>query len=192
MNTSFGKLTIINESILNGKKYYLCKCTCGKIKQVNKRDLLGGKTKSCGCSRIKHGFCVGKTIPEVSAFLNAKSRCNNPNRENYKNYGGRGIQFLYKNFQEFIDDVGMRPTNKHSLDRIDNNGHYAKGNCRWASREQQIKNRRFQIDSYYYNGESIIQAAKRLQCSSDSLYRRIRVYKWSKEKAFTTPSRHKK
>ena len=69
-------------------------------------------------------------------------RCTNPKRKDYKNYGGRGIKVLYKDFDEFIKDVGERPTPKHSIDRIFNDGNYEPGNCKWSTAKEQADNRR--------------------------------------------------
>jgi hypothetical protein len=73
-----------------------------------------------------------------------KSRCNNPKNISYPHYGGRGIQIYpawRHSFETFLADVGRRPDSKHSLDRIDNDGHYEPGNVRWATRQQQVRNR---------------------------------------------------
>ena len=80
--------------------------------------------------------------PERRAFTSAKYRCNNPKAPNYRLYGGRGIEMRYQSFEDFILDVGLRPSAKHSLDRINNAGHYEIGNCRWATKSQQASNRR--------------------------------------------------
>lgn len=85
--------------------------------------------------------------PEHQAFYAAKNRCNNPNYKQFKDYGGRGIRFLYKDFDEFYKDVGPRPSPKHSLDRKEVNGHYEPGNCRWGTSMQQWRNRRVALIS---------------------------------------------
>lgn len=70
------------------------------------------------------------------------TRCNNPNSISYHNYGGRGIKVLYDSFQQFYSDVGPKPGKQYSIDRIYNNGHYALGNCCWATPREQSANRR--------------------------------------------------
>jgi len=79
--------------------------------------------------------------PEYRAYIDAKSRCNNPNSQRWYTHGGRGIKFLFKNFDEFFAAVGERP-NGMTLDRINNDGHYEAGNVRWATPSQQVSNRR--------------------------------------------------
>ena len=92
----------------------------------------------------KHGHHVGrKATPEYSAYRNAKSRCTNERAVQFPYYGGRGIEFRFNSFQEFLNDIGLRPSQNHSLDRIDVNGHYEVGNIRWATKsEQQFNVRR--------------------------------------------------
>lgn len=75
-------------------------------------------------------------------FSCAKQRCNNLNHKSYRNYGGRGIKVLYRSYAEFIIDVGRRPEGL-TLDRINNNGNYEIGNCRWTDRSTQNRNRRW-------------------------------------------------
>lgn len=114
--------------------------------------------------------------PEYSAWQSIKARCFNKNYEHYEYYGGKGITVCerWKNsFQAFYQDVGARPSEKHSIDRINNNGHYEPGNVRWALPSTQVINRRtfkkntsgytgviFDINSKKYR--SMIQVNKKL------------------------------
>lgn len=93
--------------------------------------------------RAVHGH-RGKdfTSPEYYVYVAAKQRCTNPRNASYKNYGGRGIKFKFKDFQEFIKHIGLRPNSKVQLDRIKNDGNYEVGNVRWATKEEQMLNRR--------------------------------------------------
>ena len=82
--------------------------------------------------------------PEHKAWSHMKQRCTNPNDKRYHSHGGRGITFCedWKSFENFFKDMGLRPSDKHSLDRIDNDGNYEKGNCRWATQSEQSINKR--------------------------------------------------
>ncbi len=80
--------------------------------------------------------------PEYDAYFNAKIRCTNPRSRAWKNYGGRGVQFRFQSFLEFISHIGPKPSSEHTLDRIDNNSHYEIGNVRWLLHGEQSRNRR--------------------------------------------------
>jgi len=87
----------------------------------------------------KHGHHGTK---EYWAFRQARNRCTNPSLISYKNYGGRGIEFRFDSFGQWYAALGPAPTPEHTVDRIDNDGHYEPGNVRWATREEQSKNQR--------------------------------------------------
>lgn len=90
-------------------------------------------------------------IVESDAYQGAKTRCTKPRHPAYKNYGGRGIQFRFKSFAEFLAHVGTRPSPEYTLDRIDNTGHYETGNVRWALWTEQASNRRPRARKGYYS-----------------------------------------
>ena len=94
---------------------------------------------------LKHGFArPGKEAPEYRAWAALRNRCSNPNHDAYKNYGGRGIKVCerWNDFLAFLEDMGPRPSPKHSIDRINNDGNYEPDNCRWATRSEQCRNMR--------------------------------------------------
>lgn len=147
---TFGRLSVIEEV---GKEW-LCICSCGSFKRSTTQLLNRGAVKSCGClkfdcqSNFKHGYAVkdkNKRPNEYNIWLGIKRRCNNPKDPAYKNYGGRGITICdrwLESFENFLEDMGFRPSPKHSIDRIDNDGNYCKENCRWVTREVQSINKR--------------------------------------------------
>jgi hypothetical protein len=148
----FGRLTVI-ERAANGSKgaRWRCVCECGGEKIVASGNLHYGGVKSCGCWRRERGrenrthgeSGSGNTVKtkEYGAYRGAKNRCENPRDRDFKNWGGRGVKFLYPSYEAFLADLGRSPPGT-SLDRIDNNGHYEPGNCRWATPKQQVNNQR--------------------------------------------------
>lgn len=126
-----------------------CKCECGNEYIISVSNLFHGNTKSCGClkkrgTRLDHGR---SHTTEHRVWSKMIDRCRNKNTPEYKNYGGRGIKVCdrWLDFKNFLSDMGMRPSNEVSIDRIDNNGDYEPGNCRWATRAQQSVNKRTNV-----------------------------------------------
>jgi hypothetical protein len=131
-----------------------CRCDCGNVCFTTGTRLRGG-TKSCGClqrliavgvcreNHFKHGEKTkAGASPEYAAYMRARYRCTQQSYHGFYCYGGRGIKFLFKSFAEFLETVGRRPSARHSLDRINNDGHYEKGNVKWSTRKEQSLNRR--------------------------------------------------
>lgn len=165
----YGRLTVVSyagKRGVQGSRVWNCRCECGTELVCYASNLRTGDTRSCGCwqqenlpnIRLKHGGCrkVGR-LPEHNVFVLARQRCINPKLKSYRHYGGRGIEFRFTSFEHFMDAVGPRPSPRHSLDRIDNEGHYEPGNVRWATTEQQANNKRNSV-WVSYGGRSLTVA----------------------------------
>ena len=98
-------------------------------------------SKECNSGTGSRGGLCRVHKAEFFAYNNAKERCNRKSNSHYSRYGGRGIEFRFKSFKEFFEYIGPRPSALHQLDREDNDGHYERGNVRWATREQNALNR---------------------------------------------------
>ena len=154
----FGKLTAIFRSGTSraGKVTWLCQCACGVEKIVISGNLVNGFSKSCGCNqirlarlrgreRIKHGHARdGKLTQEYNSWMAMHKRCRQPTTRDFEHYGGRGITVCerWKEFANFLKDMGPKPTPSHSIDRINVNGNYELANCRWATTKEQAGNKR--------------------------------------------------
>lgn len=157
----FGKLSVLSEGTRDhtGRVRLVAKCDCGEVVLVRPSNLRSGATTSCGCERraslsrrtLKHGQ---RHTPEYRAWLGLKNRCGNPSNKNYMDYGGRGISVCERwkdSFEAFLEDMGKRPSDKHSIDRIDVNGNYEPGNCRWVTWDIQARNKRNSKTSFSPN-----------------------------------------
>ncbi len=161
----FGKWTVIEYwCIIKNNTHWKCKCDCGTIRIVNGMSLVAKASQSCGCvqkefiSKLteRHGESrKGKATLEYVSWMSLKNRCNNKKGQNYKDYGGRGITVCdrwMQCFENFLEDMGRRPTPQHSIDRIENDKGYYKENCRWATGKVQTNNARSNV-MIEYNGE---------------------------------------
>lgn len=148
-------------------------------------------TRSRGLRTIeRHGRCPRGQAqpPEYSAWAQMLQRCENKGNPSYCNYGGRGISVCdrWRSFSQFLADVGARPSAKHSIDRINNDGNYEPGNVRWATRSEQNRNHR-RLRMLTLNGEThcVVEWAERTGLPERTIRSRLQLG-WSALDALTT------
>ncbi len=194
----FGRLEVIATAPRRDgspHRFWECKCDCGNTSVVSTGNLnhVNG-VRSCGCMTVerltKHG---GSTSPEYKILSGMKKRCFNRASDDYANYGGRGITVCDKwlgsqGFQNFIADMGKRPSSKHSIERKNNDGNYEPGNCVWADAIEQGNNRR---DCRYfdYSGRRLTasQLARICGINASTLHGRLTKLGHSVERAMSQP-----
>jgi hypothetical protein len=187
----FGRWTTAEET----GRYRLCTCDCGTTRRVSFQDLKAGKSKSCGCltrettgqrSRVLHRKHGMEKTPEYRTWVDMRRRCNQPQRPDYKNYGGRGIKVCPEweaGFEAFYRDMGPRPAG-HTIDRLDNDGPYSKDNCVWAPRRAQERNKRSNsIIAVFGVSMTIAEAAEKYGINYFTLHGRIHTRGWPPERA---------
>ena len=118
-----------------------CLCHCGNTTVISRPDVF--IAKSCGCEQYAWSHGMSRTITHKSWNM-MRNRCLNPNADCYESYGGRGIKVCrrWNKFENFLADMGERPSMKFSLERINNNGNYEPSNCKWATSREQMRNTR--------------------------------------------------
>lgn len=152
----FGALVVVRDAehrLLSGtlRRQWLLRCDCGVELTRTVSQANSGRVTACdACAakkRVKHGESHSRNqgiSAEYTIWNGLRNRCNNPKDKNYRRYGGRGIQVCERwgTYQNFLADMGRRPSPGHSIDRIDNDKGYEPSNCRWATATAQGRNRR--------------------------------------------------
>jgi len=196
----FGQLSVLRlDKIEDGRSWWLCKCDCGVELSVRSNNLKQ-KTKSCGCRNYrkcrqgkfrqgKHG--LSKSV-EYRTWITMLQRCLDENCKSYSRYGGRGITVCERwlLFENFFADMGMRPSKRHSIDRIDNEKGYGPDNCRWATQKEQTRNTR-RNRHLVLNGitKTLAEWEELTGISHVTITARIDRHGWDVERALTTPIR---
>ena len=152
----FGKLEVLSltgqvvSKSGQSRRFWLCRCECGKETKVVTHALTGGNTQSCGCMKglgnygrtATHGMWA---TPVYRTWRGMKQRCHDKNATGYERYGGKGIKVCDRwrnSFENFFADMGDKPSHLYSIDRIDSAGDYEPRNCRWLLKYLQNRNKR--------------------------------------------------
>lgn len=198
----FGRLCVRRRAENRGKRvHWECACDCGGHAVVASHALTGAKTLSCGClqahvaaahcqSMTTHGHSKGRASPEMRAWRSMIARCENTKHSNYHRYGGAGISVCRRwreDFEAFLQDMGIKPSSKHSIDRIDPAEGYGPENCRWATPVEQQNNKRNNV-MIAFHGQTLTMAnwARETGIPYRTLKDRIRRG-WAASRALTEP-----
>ncbi len=193
-----GRWTVVRmarQKDVHGHIKWICRCECGVVKSVKTDSLNSGRSMSCGClqreavSRAAKTHGMSKTLM-FTTWIGILHRCNCKTSRDYPKYGGRGIKVCERwanSFENFMKDMGPKPSRLHSLDRFpDNNGPYSPENCRWATPKEQNNNTRTNR-ILTLNGESktVTQWSECLGIVRSTIFKRLAMG-WSDEKALST------
>lgn len=208
----FGELTVLRHVGITKDRRALweSRCSCGKIKVCPSKLLIDGHTKSCGCKTSEwlangkrtHGYASRTgAAPEYTAYMAMKTRCLNPNSTRFDYWGGRGVKICQRwldSFENFLEDMGPKPSPFHTLDRLDSSKDYEPGNCQWLEKDnharkslkdQHERQRRYIV----YNGErrTTKDWAERQGLTISTLDQRVRAG-WDVHRMLTTPRQERK
>lgn len=202
----FGMLKVLTEAESSitpkgrTKRRFLCQCSCGNQKIISMDSLQMGHSKSCGCTsyelvakaRTKHGFARSRIYKIWQGML---ARCNKPNCNAYKNYGGRGIKVCEKwnTFEGFYEDMGPSYYDGGTIERKDVNGNYEQSNCKWIDKKDQSWNLRKNV-KVKFNGQmlNLKELSELVDIPIKIIQQRISNQKWSVEKAISNHIRTRK
>lgn len=189
----YGMLTVIARAEnYRGNAQWRVQCDCGRVKTYIGQDLARGKVRSCGCNNpmyaTEHGMA---STPTYRIWVGMRARCRNENHAAYHHYGGRGIK-VHKpwdeSFSNFFADMGACPPGR-SLDRINNDGDYEPGNCRWATMKEQLNNTRVnRIVEINGRSQTLAQWCDEIGISRSRVQDRMK-WGWTVERALTEPVR---
>lgn len=195
-----GRLTVIRRDIAAGSPTrWVCRCDCGREISTYGKLLRSGHSGSCGCLKrdrtIEHFTTHGESHSrEYRAWSAAKTRCYNTKLSQYRDYGGRGIVMeepWRSDYTAFLHDMGRCPVG-YTLDRINNDGPYAPGNCRWAARTTQTSNTR-QNRYLTHNGHTLAMSEWSRRSGIPYYALKMRLNRgWAVDKALTTPPREQR
>jgi hypothetical protein len=194
----FGRLTVIErvENNKSGRSMWRCRCECGKECIVLGKYLLNGGTRSCGCLKVEElkkrsSSHKMSNTPLYKKWQIMNTRCNNSNRDHYQWYGGKGIKVCeewrkFENFYNWAMENGY--SDGLTIERVDISKDYEPNNCKWITlKEQSFNKANTRWLSFNGKTQSLTKWAEELELPISTLKTRIYKYKWSIEKALTTP-----
>lgn len=195
----YGRLFTLEETRRGIHLCYKCRCDCGNTLVVRSSQLATRHTQSCGCLKKEmmvarntiHGCCIRKNrTPAYDTWANMIQRCHNPKTKRFQNYGGRGITVCEKwriSFADFLNDMGNPPSDRHSIERLDNDKGYFKSNCVWATDEEQANNKRTnRFITFRKQTKTVAQWTRELGFKTHLIRDRLR-YRWPLELAMSLP-----
>lgn len=197
----FGRWLVLESKGVSGRirnTRYVCQCDCGAIKIIPSNNLAAGHSKSCGClarellaiRARKQGTHRLTKSPTWVTWQGLVQRCNNPKAPGFHRYGGRGITVCARwlKFANFLADMGIRPKG-YTIERIDNNGGYHPGNCKWATYKEQ-ENNKSTNKHLTFNGLTLTlsQWADKTGIYYNTIRQRI-ARQWPIERILTEPTR---
>lgn len=200
----FGRLTVVQrvENNKRGEARWQCQCSCGGKVVALSYSLTSGHTQSCGCLQRERTSAAAKIssrthgeskCPEWISWHSMRARCQYPTSINFERYGGRGVRVCdrWEKYENFLADMGRKPSPSHTLDRIDPDGDYEPSNCRWASKIEQANNRRDNAIVVIDGRRETLRNAVRAAGSVVSITSAVRRIKrgWSHLDAVSIPAR---
>lgn len=197
----FGLLTVVRFAGRDSAKraVWECRCACSAVLVVRAWNLKNGHQRSCGCMTEQWigeaNTTHGRTRTRLYTAWNAMhERCRNPKNDEFHNYGGRGIRVCerWSRFEAFLQDVGEPPTDRHTLERIETNGNYEPGNCKWATRKEQARNKRNnRLITFRGKTRSLVEWGEETGFGGSRIGNRLRIG-WSIERALTEQANPKR
>lgn len=203
----FGRLTVVGRATVPSKPWqrWLCHCECGNEVATATGALTDGLTQSCGClhrdrmlenpPHLKHGHTVGRNFSvEYKAWQSMLHRVRGDDPRHKIRYVDRGIKACDRwlgseGFENFLADMGPKPSPKHTLDRINNDGGYEPGNCRWATWAVQRRNRGgCRLVTYDGKTQTVTDWAEQIGIKPATLYARLNSG-WPVKETLSTPTR---
>lgn len=192
----FTRLTVVSEAPQKHGRRWFCLCDCGGEKIAHQSNLKRGLTRSCGCLRREttvartttHGHSRKRNWnPTYSSWAAMVDRCRSEDRDNSPHYRDRGIKVCerWHRFENFLADMGERPDGR-TLDRIDVDGNYEPDNCRWATRSEQMRNKRTNLIVEYQGRQMCLAEAAELSGVPYSRAQARLARGWSYDRAFSS------